>query len=247
MTHDNPVLDSVLTLDQLKELPKPQPLITGDLNLNSLAWIAGEPGSYKTFLALDYALRIATKHTVLYVAGEGTGGLYDRVAAWLHGNPSPLSIGFLPRSVAVTSGEWLLLCEAARTMRAGLIVIDTQARMSGGLDENSAGDMGRYVEAMDALRQATGACVLSVHHSSKGGSHLRGSSVMQGAADTIITTEVRDGIVGVSNLKQKDMVHFPDRWYRPTNVLDSCVLVECDKPEAWDTPVKRKRYANNQD
>lgn len=245
MTSENPIYDEILTLNQLKTIPRPTPLIAGELNMDSLAWIAGPPGSYKTFLALDYALRVARTETVLYVASEGVGALYDRVAAWLDGQVVQLHIGFLPRPVSVAGGEWILLCAAARRMGAKLIVLDTQARMAGGLDENSSSDMSRYVDAVDAMRQATGACVLSVHHSSKAGSHLRGSSALQGAADTVITVEVRDGIVGIDNIKQKDLVHFAPRWYRPTQVLDSCVLVEVAKPDDWDKPRRTTKYGSD--
>lgn len=238
--------EEILTLSELQNVPKPQPLLPGRLNLNSLAWIAGPPGSYKTFLALDYALKVAEHHPILYVAGEGLSGLYQRVEAWEHANhKSVVNTWWLPRAVPVTHTDWYALCDAARAIGAKLVVLDTQARMSGNLDENSAPEMGQYINGCEALKRATGGCVLSNHHSSKNGSHLRGSTVVQGAADTIFTIEVRDGTVGVHNLKQKDMKQYPDEWYRPVDTLESCVLVPCEKPEHWDAPQRTTRYANN--
>lgn len=240
------VLQQLLNLDQLRRVPKPQPLLKGILNLNSLAWIAGPPGSYKTFLALDYALRVSEHHPVLYVAGEGVAGLADRCDAWArHHNKVLGNMYFLPKAVPVHSVEWYSLCSAATTIGAKLTILDTQARMAGNLDENSVPEMGRYIDGCEALKAATGGCVCSVHHSAKSGAHLRGSSAVQGAADTIITIEVRDKIVGVHNLKQKDMVEFPDHWYRPTEVLESCVLVPCSEPDDWSKPANKKdRYGN---
>lgn len=242
------MLDEVLTLTELLNVPKPQPLLPGALSLNSLAWIAGAPGSYKTFLALDYALRVAKEHPILYVAGEGISGLGQRVLAWEEADGgSVLNTFWLPRSVAVTHTGWYQLIDVAKTIGAKLVVLDTQARMSGNLDENKSNEMGQYVDACGALRDATGACVLSIHHSSKAGAHLRGSSAVQGAADTIITTEVRNKVVQVHNLKQKDIVEFPDEYYRPVNTLESCVLVPCEKPNDWDTDKKRSGYGAQHD
>lgn len=242
------LLGELLTLSELLDVPKPKPLLNGKLNLNSLAWIAGPPGSYKTFLALDYALQAAKQAPVLYVAGEGLSGLGQRVLAWEHADGSPVVNTFwLPRAVAVTHTHWYALIDAARHIGAKMIVLDTQARMSGNLDENKANEMNIYIDAVGALKEATGACVLSVHHSSKAGAHLRGSSAVQGAADTIITVETRNKVVGVHNLKQKDIDAFPDEFYRPVNTLESCVLVQCEKPNDWDTKARRGAYKDQED
>lgn len=234
----------LLSLDGLRGIPRPAPLIQGKLNLNSLAWIAGPPGSYKTFLALDTALRVAVAAPVLYVVAEGASGLADRVDAWRKSTGlDPKHIWFLPQAVPATHfGLWTELIIAAKVVGAHLIVLDTQARMSGGLDENDAKDMDRYIQAVDALRLATGACVLSVHHSSKAGSHLRGSSVVQGAADTVFAIEAKDKVVGVVNIKQKDMAQHVDQYFRIVLEGLSCVLVECEKPLDWEAGRKKTGY-----
>lgn len=244
----NPLMPELLDRQALKRVPKPQPLIPGVLNLNSLAWVAGAPGSYKTFVALDYALRVSREHPVLFVAGEGLSGLDARVTAWEQAEGEEVeNFHVFPRAIPVTQSQWMILCDLARTIGAKLVVLDTQARMAGGLDENSVPDMGRYIDGIDAMRELTGACILSIHHSAKNGSHLRGSSAVQGAADTVVTVEVRDGVVMLHNLKQKDMGQFPDRWFRPTEVAESCVLTECEQPSDWDKPKRASRYSNNND
>lgn len=250
----NPLRAEILNRSQLGALPKPAPLIKGILNLNSTAWIAGPPGSYKTFLALDYGLHVATGRdyqgipvaggNVLYVAGEGTSGLDQRITAWEKARGLPVEyMYFLTRAVPVTHSDWYHLIDVAKTMEARMVILDTQARMAGGLDENSVPDMGRYISGVDAMREATGACVTSIHHSSKGGSALRGSSAVQGAADTIITVEAREGAVGIHNLKQKDMAQFTDHWMEPAEYGESCILVPCGQPANWEQPKKRTGYA----
>jgi hypothetical protein len=69
------------------------------------------------------------------------------------------------RAVEVTiTGEIreLLTAITEKELQPRLIVIDTLARCFGGGDENSAQDMGKFVQACDQLRRATGAAVLAV-------------------------------------------------------------------------------------
>jgi hypothetical protein len=70
--------------------------------------------------------------------------------------------------------------------RIGLVIIDTFARASVGLEENSASDVGKAIAKFDMVRRATGAGLIVVHHTGKGGSAggARGSSALNGALDT---------------------------------------------------------------
>jgi hypothetical protein len=76
----------------LANLPKGEPLIDGVLHQREYHVLCGRDSTYKSFLALDWALSIATgtpwngrevsSGMVLYIAGEGVGGLDDRITAW---------------------------------------------------------------------------------------------------------------------------------------------------------------------
>ena len=67
----------------------------------------------------------------------------------------------------------------------GLVVFDTFARMSAGLEENSATDVGKAVRRFDKLRELTNAGVCVVHHTAKGSPDTaRGSSALNGALDS---------------------------------------------------------------
>ena len=97
----------VLKLDELRELPQPDTLVSGLLDLDSLAVLYGPPKAYKSFVALDWALSVATGSWwqgrrvepchVLYVAAEGVSGLWARVDAWMGHNrhyvPRPTGCG----------------------------------------------------------------------------------------------------------------------------------------------------------
>lgn len=73
----------------------PEYLVKGVLNKGELGVLYGAPASYKSFVALDLALRVTVgmvwhreRHRVrqgevLYLAGEGTAGLTVRLRAWL--------------------------------------------------------------------------------------------------------------------------------------------------------------------
>lgn len=215
------LLAEMLTPAQVKERPRPRALIKGLLNLDSESWIIGPPGSKKSFVVLDMAGAVAAGRDwqghkvhggpVVLVVAEGSGGLGGRVQAYerLHG-PMSDRVHILPRPVQARDAQaWRVLVEACRRLEPALIVIDTQARSTVGLEENSAMDMGVYIEAVRSAREATGACVLSVHHTGRKGGDARGSSAIDGAQYTELKVE-SDGLSGsLSTEKQKDMEMAP--------------------------------------
>jgi hypothetical protein len=89
------------------------------------------------------------------------------------------------------------------------VVIDTQARVTVGLEENSAKDMGILTNAVGMLKRATGACVLVVHHTGRTGKDARGSSALDGAQDTELKVQRSEDRAALSckviQDKQKDM------------------------------------------
>lgn len=211
------LLAEMLTPSQIKQRPRPRYLIKGYLSLDSESWLIGEPGSKKSFVALDIAGHVAAGQewqgrkvspaTVVYIVAEGAGGIGDRIKAYeaLHG-PMSEHVHFLPRPVQAKNMQaWAVLVEACRRLEPGLVVIDTQARVTVGLEENSATELGIYIEAVRATREATGACVLTVHHTGRKGGDARGSSAIDGAQTTELKVE-STGLDGrLLTEKQKDL------------------------------------------
>lgn len=218
----------LLTLSDLASLPSPSWLIEGHLPEGRLAVLYGPPGAGKSFVALDWALSIAhgvdwlgisTKQgPVVYIAAEGSAGLWQRVRAWQKAH-----------SVELSSKDVYFLAEAAQLMetqpvdkiirtlsqlpqRPALVVFDTLARCMAGGEENSAKDVGRTISNVDRIRSEVGATVLLVHHTTKDGAAERGSSALRAAADTMISLTASDGTVVLCCDKQKDAAEF-DRWY----------------------------------
>ena len=189
---------------ELGNLPQPKWLVQGHLT-DGFSVLYGPPKSGKTFLALDWALRIATRtewhgHTViggpvLYVSGEGAGGLHSRISAWHQANATTSSnLYVIPFAARLLNPDHVgQLLDDVMATGARLLVIDTLARSMSGSDENSAQDMGQAIASLDRIRQEVGCGILVVHHSGVDGTRPRGSTALFGAADTLARVDGQDG------------------------------------------------------
>jgi AAA domain len=203
--------------DAIKSLPRPAPLIDGVLDLDSLALLFGRSGSGKSFVALDWAMCVATgtwwrgyevvQAPVLYVAAEGAAGLGARVDAWqrYHGVRMAADITWVPGPIDLLNARYVeALAMISTDCEAKLVVIDTLSRCMAGADENSPRDMTAAVGALDTIREATGACTAPVHHTGKDlSAGARGHSALRAALDTEIRVEGGDGIVTLRADKQR--------------------------------------------
>lgn len=190
----------LLTTESLLSQPNPEYLVDGLMELDSETWIIAPSGGFKSFVVLDIANHVAAgrpwqglrvrQGRVVYVVAEGRRGMKLRHQAWLRTYGDAGDIVFLPEPVqAGNPAAWAVLVEACRRLEPVLVVLDTQARVTVGLEENSARDMGIFVEAVRALKAATGACVAIVHHTGRRGGDARGSSALDGAQDTEVRIE----------------------------------------------------------
>lgn len=212
------LLAEMLTPEQMGQQQPPAHLIRGLLTLDSESWMVGGPGSKKSFVALDMAAHISlgrkwqgletSQGSVVFIVAEGAGGSGKRVRAWVSARGQMGDVRFLPRPVQAKDGAaWKVLVEACRRIGPALVVLDTQARVTVGLEENSATEMGIYVERVRAIREATRACVLTIHHTGRKGADARGSSALDGAQSTELTVDVPPkSLVGKLRVtKQKDL------------------------------------------
>ncbi|MFJ5222791.1 AAA family ATPase [Streptomyces sp. NPDC088400] len=230
------LLDEMLTLDDLAAIPPARPVLKGYLYRGTVARMYGASGSMKSFLALDVAIHVANgwdwyghrveAGPVVYIVAEGAAGVWKRGAAWQqhHGKKIGPNLKFLPRPVQVTGPEWDALVAACERLRPVLVVLDTQARVTVGVDENSNTDMGEVVALVDRLKATTGACVWLVHHTGHNADRSRGASAVKGAMDTELSVK-RDGkdldetTVTLGVEKQKDAEELPDKVFQPRQVV----------------------------
>lgn len=214
---------NLTTVDELRQEP-PQPYLVDKLiPRRSVAMLSGRHSCGKSAKALDIALCVATgrdwhghaveKGPVLYIFAEGGAGAAPRIHAWqtVHEveNDSVKDFYVLKQPVAIhDSAVQSRLLASFREKKLGgiaLIIVDTLARCCGGLEENSARDMGRFLAALEKISQATGAAILVVHHDSKKGEY-RGSSALAAGVDTHLGVIAENGAARVvlEVLKQKD-------------------------------------------
>ncbi|WP_405676742.1 AAA family ATPase [Streptomyces sp. NBC_01511] len=214
------MLAELLDASSLDNMPALEPLVGDLLHLDSLARIIGPSGHMKSFVTIDIAGHVGTgmkwhgqhvkQGTVVYLVAEGARGIRKRVRAWeKHYGLKMDNVLFLPRPVQTRGDEWDTLIEAMRRLEPALIVIDTQARVSVGVEENSNTELGIVVERIEDLRRATAACVLVVHHTGHIGEHGRGASAAKGALQSELHVSkkgdnARNVIVTMKVGKQKD-------------------------------------------
>lgn len=198
----------VYDLDALAELPPPEWLLPMKLP-TGFTVLYGEPGTGKTFVALDWALGVASgcwpaqQGPVVYFAGEGVSGLSRRVAAWRESVPDqykPDAFFVVPRCPALLDPddvERLFSTVYELEPAPKLIVIDTWARaLTPGGDENSSQDVGAAVRVLDQVREETHASILILHHVRKGADRERGSTALRGAADCMWRISTHLGATG---------------------------------------------------
>ena len=225
----------LFSLNQLREMPPPKFQVAPYLVDKSFAAIYGPPASYKSFLALDWALSIAhgadwngravEQGVVVYLALEGQAGLVTRAEAWhrdcgisdeqvsFYAVTSPISM------VEESANDVILLREAIEEQLQGeapsLIIIDTLARAFAGGDENTAKDMSVFVRNVDLLRDHFQCTALVIHHSGKVVEKgMRGSNSLQGAVDSEfeIAREIGTKNVCLKVRKQKETEEAEDLW-----------------------------------
>lgn len=192
--------------------------------------LAGQWGGGKTFGALDLSASVMTgspfagkrvmrQGGVLFIAPEGSFEIPIRLRgivqgklgpdapdrlpfAWIEECPRLLDADAVPQLVAVAKMAAEHLAEAF-DLPLALIVIDTVAAGAGFMDENSAAETQRVMNAMEALSHQTGAFVLGVDHFGKAvETGTRGSSAKEAAADVVLAMLAsRDEAGTISNTR----------------------------------------------
>lgn len=241
---------STYTLKDLEFLPTPTWLIDGMLPEDSFVTLFGPPGATKSFWALDAALSIASgvnfhgkaveQGTVLYLVGEGLRGVHWRIQAWREAHPEhdPETLYkhfiIIPTTVRLLEGHEreMLRNTTAELDNLKLVVVDTWARALTGGDENSAGDAGVAIEALEDIRRVHGNSSLVIHHTGAEGTRERGSTALRGASDTSLRMfhDIPNNISKLECMKMKDGQKFPLTQYRLAQKGQSVVLQEFNDP-----------------
>ena len=229
-----PQLLNIEAWDTIKDEPVHW-VIDNVLPEKGFAALYGPPGSYKSFIALDIAEAVATGRqwmgnqisspgAVLYIAGEGHGGIGARIKACKinHQTQDGAQIYVIRYQLNLRSSadDFNLLMESIDALidRTGielrLVQIDTLARAFGGGNENDSQDMGAFIHNCGRLQRKLDCALMVLHHSGKDATKgLRGHSSLLGAVDTqlelqkLASEDHKEGVAGTGILtisKQKD-------------------------------------------
>jgi hypothetical protein len=244
--------------EYLEQLPPPSWLITDMLLTETVNHIIGAPGSFKSFFALSVAAHIrldrpfhgraVTGGPVLYVLAEGVRSFGLRVRAWKihHNQQGPIGINFLMMPVQLAEenevSALLKAVEQHGMAAPRLTIIDTQARCSIGLEENSNSDMGRLIAGAERIQRETGGAVAMLHHTPRDADRERGATAQRGGVDaTLLVTadgdqvtvkidRQKDGETGLKFAFQKRVIEIDD------SGRTSCVLVPVTEAERQQAP-----------
>ena len=196
-----PTDDWLIAADEFCAQPAPLSwLVKHWVQTNALIMVHGPSGGGKTFVVLDWCMRIASElqewcgnkvrdGSVVYLAGEGHHGLKSRIAAWKqHYDVKKLNMWLSKAGCDLNTAEgYQKVADHLRALseKPCMIVVDTLHRFLSG-DENSAQDAKTMLDACSALMQEFGCSVLLVHHtgvSEETQHRARGSSAWRGALD----------------------------------------------------------------
>jgi hypothetical protein len=232
---------------EAETLPPPEWGLHGIYTHGGLTVLFGPRGLGKTFLALGWSFSHATGMAwhgrdvkpgrVVYIMGEGRGGLPTRVRAQkdhlgIHGEAG---VYFITTAVPMLNmAEVDRLISTIETLGTPPVTIvwDTLSRTFCGGDENSSKDMAMYVAAIDRVKETFGSTAIVQHHTGHGSAEReRGSSVLGGAADTIVALRNQDGTIEMTCEKQKDSREFEPLLLNLRPVGQSCVILLHDP--AW--------------
>jgi len=193
------------------------PVVQNLFNKNSLCWVVGSSGTFKSFVTADLAFRYGaedmdyhgrkmTHGRSLIIVAEGAEGYAHRKTAWEREHdktvkdvviyPGALQLASIEKEMAALIHH--LREEDAAGRPYGLIMVDTQAMCTVGVDENSS-EMNQVINVLHRIRETSGACVVVVHHFGKDKrAGMRGSSMLYAAADTVLVLKRADDAMDVT-------------------------------------------------
>jgi phage/plasmid primase-like uncharacterized protein len=215
------VSDWLIPADEFSTTPRPiKWLIKGWVQEEALIMVHGPSGGGKTFVVLDWCLRIAAGLTewngnkvkagpIVYLAGEGHHGLRGRIAAWKQeNNVSKLDMWLSKAGCDLNTPEgYLKVVESIRALPVppSVITVDTLHRFLAG-DENSAQDAKTMIDACANLMREFNCTIVLVHHtgvSDEAQHRARGSSAWKGALEIEVSVIPAKGSMPMQIVQRK--------------------------------------------
>lgn len=194
------------------DTPRPPKYLVENLLVeNKVSMIFAEPGTIKSWTALDIAACVSAglpwlgernvmQGRVLYVDFEDGSYEFHRRICLLtgHANRPDLGYAYAPGNI-VEKEWWVRLERLVKANEIKFVVIDTLAGATPGIDENdrNAADPLTYA---GWFTEATGATILFLHHANKSGD-IRGTSAFKATVDTLFKLETVEDEGGAHKAK----------------------------------------------
>jgi len=224
--------------DLLKQPTAQEWLIKHWLPKDSLTMLHAKPGIGKSFLALDWALHIAStlptwnSHIVnhgcvVYLAGEGNNGLKRRVKAWVQEKrltDTNLPLYISSRGCKLDTPEGYNEVVAAINqlkIEPALIIVDTLHRFITG-HMNDSQDAGKMIYHCDKLKEGFKSTVLLVHHvghAEAAQTRAMGATAWVGAIDVDMHLAKKEDVLELTQNKMKDNPKAPPILFELTEVV----------------------------
>jgi len=251
-------------------------IIKGVMAQEAMSVVYGPSNSGKTFFALDLAYHVAIgaewrgrrvrQCAVLYLAAEGGRGIANRIVALKHETgvlEAPFALRRAGMDLLKDQADLKAVYNLAQHVKSHaegmplLIVIDTLSRVMAGGDENSAQDMTALIRNIDAIRDATKAHIMLVHHTGKDTAKgARGHSSLRAATDTEIEVQNENGERAAQVTKQRDyqggetfafeLKAIPLGTDQDGDEVQSCVVTPTDSEEFKAAKQAKKARGKNQ-
>jgi hypothetical protein len=180
----------------------------------------GKAKCYKSFWTLDVMLHVAMgweyrdryvrQGAVVYCAFEGAHGYKKRVEALRRHYDSPedatVPLYVMPGQANLIAEHGVLISDISTQLgavRPAAVVLDTLNKSLFG-SENKDVDMGAYVRAAEAIRDAFGCVVVIVHHCGYDDTRPRGHSSLPGAVDAQLAVTRAEEVITVTVEMMRD-------------------------------------------
>jgi hypothetical protein len=188
---------------------------------DSIGVLFGASGTFKSFLALDYALTSAhglpwlgkktRKGAVIFIAAEGGAGLWRRIQAWHRARGlswADIDFRVVPVALSLAKDAYRVVEAAAAVgIVPQSVIVDTMSQTFDG-EENSANEVANYLRVLSTeFRALWRCCILVVHHSGHSATERpRGSSAIRANVDFMfgVFRDEKEMLCTMECHKQKD-------------------------------------------
>ena len=253
--------------------PQTQWLVEGLWSDQAVGILGGEPKCYKSFLALDVAVSVAsgaaclrqfpvcrTGKVLLFPAEDSLAIVRQRLegiasAAQVSFSSLPVEVITAPSLRLDTAVDRQRLADTVQNLRPIVLILDPLIRLHR-VDENDASQIAALLSYLRELQRQFQMAVILVHHarkdsnSSRPGQALRGSSELHGWGDSNLYMRRKGSQLTLSTEHRAapSQDHIPLQLTQSGSALALAVISEqlASAPKTEPTPVERVRAALTQ-